>query len=108
MLMSENFVHCQRGLAGVSLHDCHVTRIDRRGGIPLRRICPATGGRAFATSDASGHRRQSVRFAGRVRPSAAGHSLRQICPAVGGRAFATLNGVPSLPQQTLSQEEQRT
>ncbi len=30
--MSENFVHCQRGLAGVSLHDCHVTRIDRRGG----------------------------------------------------------------------------
>ena len=30
--MSENFVHCRRGLAGVSLHDCHVTRIDRRGG----------------------------------------------------------------------------
>ena len=29
--MSENFVHCRRGLAGVSLHDCHVTRIDRRG-----------------------------------------------------------------------------
>lgn len=30
-IMSENFVHCRRGLAGVSLHDCHVTRIDRRG-----------------------------------------------------------------------------
>ena len=29
--MSENFAHCLRGLAGVSLHDCHVTRIDRRG-----------------------------------------------------------------------------
>ena len=32
MSMSENFVHCLRGLNGVSLHDCHVTRIDRRGG----------------------------------------------------------------------------
>ena len=106
--MSENFVHCQRGLADVSLHDCHVTRIGRRGGIPLRRICPAIGGRAFAASDLSGHRRQNVRFAGRVRPSAAGHSLRQICPAVGSRSFAALNGAPSLPQQTLSQEEQRT
>ena len=31
MSMSENFVHCRRGLNGVSLHDCHVTRIDRRG-----------------------------------------------------------------------------
>lgn len=30
--MSENFAHCLRGLAGVSLHDCHVTRIGRRGG----------------------------------------------------------------------------
>ena len=29
--MSENFAHCLRGLAGVSLHDCRVTRIDRRG-----------------------------------------------------------------------------
>ena len=106
--MSENFVHCRRGLAGVSLHDCRVTRIDRRGGIPLRRICPAIGGRAFAASDLSGRRQQSVRFAGRVRPSAAGYSLRQICPAIGGRASAALNGASSLPQRTLSQEEQRT
>ena len=30
--MSENFAHCRRGLTGVSLHDCRVTRIDRRGG----------------------------------------------------------------------------
>ena len=29
--MSENFAHCRRGLSGVSLHDCCVTRIDRRG-----------------------------------------------------------------------------
>ena len=29
--MSENFAHCRRGLASVSLHDCRVTRIDRRG-----------------------------------------------------------------------------
>ena len=69
--MSENFVHCRRGLAGVSLHDCRVTRIGRRGGIPLRRICPAIGGRAFATSDLSGHRRSGVRHVGFVRPSAA-------------------------------------
>ena len=29
--MSEHPVHCQRGLAGVSLHDCRVTHIDRHG-----------------------------------------------------------------------------
>ena len=106
--MSENFAHCLRGLAGVSLHDCHVTRIGRRGGIPLRRICPTIGDRAFATSDLSGHRRSGVHHVGFVRPSAVGRSPRRICPAVGSRASAALNGASSLSQQTLSQEEQRT
>ena len=57
--------------------------------MPLRRFCPAIGGRTPASSDMFGHRQPSVRHVGRVRPSATERSPRRTRPAIDGRAFAT-------------------
>ena len=60
--MSENFVHRRRGLNGVSLHDCCVTRIDRRGdsveltlprGVWLLPGCPDNPGETICKTRAA-------------------------------------------------------